>query len=99
MDQNKVYSSSPLNANETNDDLHTQYINFSNYKEPVVNFKINDWFKRNTWKYAEDIVTKGVKTNYIIGGEHSDKMMQNISLVENETDNESSFNTDNQNDS
>jgi len=71
----------------------------SNYKDPDVNFKINYWFKQNTWKYAENKVTKRGKTNYIIGGEHSDKMIQNISLVENGTDNGSSLNTDNQNDS
>jgi len=47
----------------------------------------------------KDIGTKGAKTNYIIDGEHFDKMLQNISLIDNGTDNGLSLNTVDQNNS
>jgi len=59
-----------------------------------------DWFNRNTWKNAEDKVTKGVNMNYFFGGEDLDEIIQNISLVENGTDNEQlSLNTNNRSES
>jgi len=99
QDQNEIHSSPPINENNANNDLHTRSPNVNNYEKLDANVKVDVRFQANSWKYAYDVLTKDVNMNYIIGGEHFDKMSQNISLIYDGTDNGSPLNTVDQNNS